>query len=140
MNSSAASASVFRGSPSSDLPFDVVERAMSLRSEHCSGDSDIPPERRLMIALLRDSIRSVVKHRNARDSRGRRLFAEESGWILSDDMTWIYAFARVCEALDLDPEMVRRALGLLSGAASRRSPREVPRRGLKPVIVQRLSC
>lgn len=140
MNSSAAGASIFRGSTSSDLPFDVAERAMSLRSEHGSGDSDIPPERRLMIALLRDSIRSVVKYREARDSRGRRLFAEESGWILSDDMNWIYAFARVCEALDLDPEMVRRSLGLLSGAVSRRSPREIPRRGLKPVIVRRMSC
>jgi len=66
-----------------------------------------------MIALVRDAIRCIEKYRHARDFRGKRLFAQDSEWMLSNDTTWIYAFARVCETLDLDPDAVRIALGLL---------------------------
>ena len=68
-----------------------------------------------MIALIRDALRCIAKYRYARDKRGKRLFAQETQWVLSDDADWLYAFVRVCESLDLDPNAVRRSLGLTTG-------------------------
>lgn len=103
-----------------EVSYDVTERSQLLRADHSSPGSDTPPEHRLMIALVRDAIRCIEKYRHARDFRGKRLFREDSEWILSDDHTWIYAFTRICETLDLEPGAVRRALGLVpvSGSAT----------------------
>lgn len=128
-----------------DLPYDVADRALLLRSENAGAEVEIPPERRLMIALVRDAIRCIVRYRSGRDSRSRRLFAEEVQWVLSDDMDWFYAFARVCETLDLDAESVRRSLGLrapgfVASRAVRRTPRG-PRRALRNLpLVRILPC
>jgi len=92
---------------------------MMLRREHHIPHSEIPPERRLMVALLRDAMRCIDKYRHARDSHGRRLFEQDAEWILSNDASWVYAFVRVCEALDLDPAAVRRSLGLRTGGSDR---------------------
>ncbi|HXC50939.1 MAG TPA: hypothetical protein VN634_08650 [Candidatus Limnocylindrales bacterium] len=92
---------------------------MLLRREHSSPHSDIPPERRLLVALMRDAMRCIDKYRHARDSQGRRRFEQDAEWILSNDASWVYAFVRVCEALDLDPPAVRRSLGLLPGDTDR---------------------
>jgi len=93
---------------------------MQLRAEYPSSQSDTPPEHRLMIALVRDAVRSIEKYRHARDFRGKRLFAQDSDWVLSNDTGWIYAFLRVCETLNLDPDSVRIALGLLPAGPVRR--------------------
>ena len=106
-----------------DAPYDAFQRTVPLRSEHSTPHSDVPPEHRLMIALLRDALRRVEKYRHARDFRGKRLFAQEAEWILSNDTSWIYAFARVCETLDLDPGAVRRSLGLVAGKSDVRPMR-----------------
>jgi hypothetical protein len=140
MHSSAAGARIFRYSYPADLPCDAMESAMSLRTMHNRCNEDLPPERRLMIALVRDAIRSIERYRHARDVRGRRIFAEEVQWILSNDMSWFYAFARVCEVLDLNPESVRESLHLSPGTALRRSPSRSPRSARTPVIVRRSPC
>ncbi len=72
-----------------------------------------------MVALIRDAMRCIEKYRYARDSHGKRLFEQDAEWILSNDASWVYAFVRVCEALDLDPPSVRRSLGLLTGNSDR---------------------
>lgn len=95
------------------VPCDATERAVLLRAEHSSARADTLPEHRLMIALVRDAIRCIEKYRNARDFRSKRLFEQDCQWMLSDDTGWIYAFARVCETLNLEPDAVRIALGLL---------------------------
>ncbi|MFN2425261.1 MAG: hypothetical protein ABR587_02295 [Candidatus Binatia bacterium] len=103
-----------------DGHYDATQRTLMLRAEHSSVSADTLPEHRLMIALVRDAIRCIDKYRHARDFRGKRLFAQDAEWVLSDDTGWIYAFARVCETLDLDRNSVRIALGLLParGAAA----------------------
>ena len=105
-------------------------------SEHFSLHMDIPPERRLMIAILRDAMRCIEKYRNARDFRGKRLYDLEKEWMLSDDTSWLHAFARVCETLGLDPDAVRRSLGVLVPTPDTR-----PRRAtVIPLIKRRLPC
>lgn len=94
-----------------------------LRCEHLTPCSDIAPERRLMVALMRDAMRCIDKYRHARDAAGRRLFEQDAQWVLSDDRTWVYGFLRVCEALDLDAASVRRSLALSSDQMSFVRPR-----------------
>ena len=111
MNEASVSESLPEDRSLPEMPCDVSQRTLLLRADHSSPSSDTPPEHRLMIALVRDAIRCIEKYRNARDFRSRRLFDEDSRWLLSDDTSWIYAFVRVCETLDLDPDAVRIALG-----------------------------
>ena len=93
------------------ISYDEMKRSPLFGHERFSPPSDLP-ERRLMVALVRDAIRCIEKYRNARDTRGKRLFAREAQWMLSDDNESFYAFVRVCETLDLNPEAVRDSLGL----------------------------
>ena len=104
-------------------PVDEKAYAMTFRRERFTPHSDTPPERRLMVAMMRDAMRCIDKYRYARDSRGRRLFEQDAEWILSNDASWVYAFVRVCEALDLDPPAVRRSFGLLASGSERTSGR-----------------
>ncbi|HEY2774945.1 MAG TPA: hypothetical protein VGK20_12940 [Candidatus Binatia bacterium] len=64
------------------------------------------------MALMDDAVRCVGKYRHARDIIGRKRFAEEARWILSNETGWLHAFVRICEILDLDPGAVRCSLRL----------------------------
>ncbi len=71
-------------------------------------------ERRLLLAVLEDGIRTAFKYAQATRGRGRRLHSEAMGWLASDDREHVFAFARICEALDLDaPRLRARVLALL---------------------------
>ena len=67
-------------------------------------------ERRLMRAVLLDAVEIYLKHFGATDLLGRRELAEVQRWFRSSDRVWPFAFARVCEALGLEPERVRAGL------------------------------
>jgi hypothetical protein len=113
MNTSIASDRLPEDRAVPQMAYDATQRTMLLRAEHSSPSSDTPPEHRLMIAMVRDAIRCIEKYRHARDFRGKRLFEQDSQWVLSDDTSWVHAFVRICETLDLEPDAVRSALGLL---------------------------
>lgn len=119
MNTATASEHLPEDRSVPQVPYDVTQRTLLLRAEHSSPSSDTPPEHRLMIAMVRDAIRCIEKYRHARDFRGKRLFAQDCEWMLSNDNSWIYAFVRICETLDLEPDAVRHALGLIPDLASR---------------------
>jgi hypothetical protein len=72
---------------------------------------DLPPSRpwrhqvgelRLMAAVLEDAINIVRKRPRSRAGR------EAREWLASSDASWPFAFERICEALDLDANSVRR--------------------------------
>lgn len=72
---------------------------------------DLPPRRpwrhhvgelRLMAAVLEDAINVLRKRPRSRAGR------EAREWIGSTDASWPFAYERICEALDLDAESVRR--------------------------------
>lgn len=68
--------------------------------------------RRLMCAILEDAVAAYVKGANA--SRPSHTFRQTRRWFGSNDRTWIFSFLRICQALDLDPQYVRRGVRTLS--------------------------
>lgn len=73
-------------------------------------DPRTEPEKRLMVAVLEEAI-SVVVNGAVRDGDGRRAVVREAHrWFASDDRAGPFAFASICDVLDLDPGQVRQAL------------------------------
>jgi hypothetical protein len=76
---------------------------------------DLPPRRpwrhqlgemRLMAAVLEDAIGVLRKRPRSRAGR------EAREWMLSRDTSHPFAYERICEALDLDADCVRRGVAL----------------------------
>jgi hypothetical protein len=95
--------------------------------------AEFDPERRLMVAVLELAVHDYTKFVAARDRRGQALFTEVEAWIESRDSDWPFAFASICDALDLDAEYVRRGLRAwkkrVTGPMPERAPEEVAAAG-----------
>lgn len=74
-------------------------------------EAERSPEEALMVAVLEDAERAL----RSRDVRARR---EAERWFASDDRSHVFAFASICDVLDLDPHRVRR--GIVIGTESGR--------------------
>jgi hypothetical protein len=95
----------------------------------CEGGSSGSGERRLMLAVLEDGIRTLLKHAHATGGRAARLRREALDWLVVSDYSDVFAFERVCEALAIEPGRLRtRVLGAFQGAPARLSM-ETMRRG-----------
>lgn len=68
------------------------------------------PEKRLMLAILKDAITSFQEYLCARDRRGKSLFREAEEWILDEDRDSVFSFDNVCEALGFEPGYIRKEL------------------------------
>jgi hypothetical protein len=64
------------------------------------------PERRLMLAVLEDSLRVLLDPR-PQGRRGRALRSETERWMAADDWAWPYSLLNVCQALAIDPAWLR---------------------------------
>jgi hypothetical protein len=63
----------------------------------------------LMQAVLEDGIRTLLGRNVAtRGGRAARRWQEEFLWLTSRDRSHPFAFERICEALDIHPERLRR--------------------------------
>ena len=62
-------------------------------------------EERLMFAALEDGIRTLLGAHRAVPRSWRQ---QELAWLTSDDRTEPFAFARICEALGIDADRLRR--------------------------------
>jgi len=73
-------------------------------------ESTLVPEKRLMLAVLEDAIasfqRSFIQSRASTEPDENDVEA----WLDSDDMSWPFSFASICQALDMEPEYLRRGL------------------------------
>jgi len=73
-------------------------------------ESTLVPEKRLMLAVLEDAIasfqRNFIQSRNTGDADD----GDVEHWLESDDMSWPFSFASICQALDMEPEYLRRGL------------------------------
>ncbi|MBX3027162.1 hypothetical protein KF840_19860 [bacterium] len=67
-------------------------------------------EKRLMLAVLRNALECYQKHLHATDRTGRELFAEAAAWIESTNGHGLFSFENISEALELEPQYVRRQL------------------------------
>jgi len=70
----------------------------------------ITPERALALAVLWEAVIDLDKHRFATRRRQQRLYWEAYEWVTSDDRSWPFSFANLCEQLGLTVEPVRAQL------------------------------
>jgi len=75
-----------------------------------SGAAASEPLRRLMVAMLVDAVRCFQTEFAARQEARRQEFAEARSWIFSDKENGVFSFKAVCDALEIDPEAMRKAL------------------------------
>ncbi|MCW5893892.1 MAG: hypothetical protein KIT14_25595 [bacterium] len=80
---------------------------MMRRSAHGSTGTDAQGERRLLLAVLEDAVRTMLKHTGATRGRPGTLLREALAWVASDARDDCFRFARICEALDIDAERLR---------------------------------
>lgn len=86
------------------------------------GKSRFTCEQRLMLAVLADAINILHDWRAAASIRKRRLFAEAARWVMVQGSNVPFSFDNVCDALELNPDALRRRLaGMItdSGADAR---------------------
>jgi hypothetical protein len=80
------------------------------------------PLRRLMVAVLVDAIRCFQTKLKLREPAGRQQFAEVRSWIFSDDDNGCFSFRAICDALGIDPKVIRKGLAEweeMSGAGNK---------------------
>jgi len=70
------------------------------------------PEMRLVVAILEDAVRAVVRNRDPRYRRDELEFLQARAWLLDDSRDWPFAFANLCDWLGLDMSAVRQSLPL----------------------------
>ena len=63
-------------------------------------------ERRLMLAVLEDALRTVLNARVGRSSDA--WVRDELRWLMSEDRSHPFAFEVICDVLDLDASWLRR--------------------------------
>jgi hypothetical protein len=67
-------------------------------------------EQRLMAAILEDAVFTYCVPHAARSRGGSRAVREAREWIDSTDRSWLFSFERVCDALGLDVQFIRRGV------------------------------
>lgn len=67
-------------------------------------------ERRLMIAILEDAILTYLKFAGDARKAQQDQFRDAETWVETDDRSWIFSFASICEHLGLEPSQLRRGL------------------------------
>lgn len=63
-----------------------------------------------MFAVLDDAIEGYKRYLKSSTKKGQNRFREAEEWIDRRDKLWLFSFDNVCEALDIDPEYMRRGL------------------------------
>lgn len=91
-------------------PRDMMPDIDLVTEEGGSGRDLAEPERRLFLAVLSDAIVRVRRLAESRNPRRRYDLLEAERWIRSEDRSWPCSFVNVCEALDIAPEPLRRAV------------------------------
>jgi hypothetical protein len=88
--------------PDTLLPIQYFE---AMRRKHL-----LPGEKRLVLSVLEDAVECFMKYIDASTKKGQRLFREAEMWINLEDKKWVFSFDNVCEALNIDPNYLRRGL------------------------------
>jgi hypothetical protein len=90
-----------------------LEPAIILPEQYCPGAHVLrTAEQRLMAAVLEDAIAVVCSQRGSGKTEVAQKLCVRSAehWFRSEDTSWPFSFLRICEALDLDPDYMRRAV------------------------------
>jgi len=89
------------------------ERDLILSCQYCDVSSGygLSGEQRLMLALLTDALNVYQKGALSRLTRPRRLYVDAERWILAESADCnALSFTTVCDALGINPELLRRRI------------------------------
>jgi hypothetical protein len=78
------------------------------------GGSGLCSEQRLMLAVLVDAINILQGWNRSGSARKRRAFAEAGQWVNTKGTVYPFSFDSICDALTIDPEILRRRLSALT--------------------------
>jgi hypothetical protein len=67
-------------------------------------------EIKLMLAVLKDAIRTYIRDIDGQTAQARRDFLETYQWFHAADQDGVFAYDNVCESLGLEPSRLRRWL------------------------------
>lgn len=70
----------------------------------------LEPEKRLMLAILKDAVDCFQKYVFFQDGKEEDLFRDAAEWILIENSNWHCSFENICDALELNPQYVRKGL------------------------------
>ncbi|RMD82648.1 MAG: hypothetical protein D6815_08705 [Candidatus Dadabacteria bacterium] len=74
-------------------------------------ETTMVPEKRLMLAVLEDAIASFQRNFIQCTDDSDELHDDDvEAWLESDDMSWPFSFASICQALNMEPEYLRKGL------------------------------
>jgi hypothetical protein len=83
------------------------------------GSGGLSSEQRLMLAVLVDAINILQGWHRVGSARKRQAFAEAAQWVSTPGTHYPFSFDSVCDALEIDPEVLRlRLRGLTMGLAN----------------------
>jgi len=68
------------------------------------------PEKRLMLAILEDTIGCFKNSMFAQGRRQVTQFRNADRWILGENSDWLFSFENVCETLGIEPTYLRQKL------------------------------
>lgn len=91
-----------------NVPRRISRFALEQRSRLFDEDHD--GVRRLMWAILKDTLRCYQNHFDGVNVQSQRLFREASRWINSDDLTWVFSYESICAVLGIDGDRLRSEL------------------------------
>ncbi len=87
------------------------------------GSAGLSSEQRLMLAVLLDAINVLHGWNRVGNARKRRAFAEAAQWVNTRGTGYPFSFDSVCDALEIDSEVLRSRLrGLTIGLPNSARP------------------
>ena len=72
--------------------------------------TSVGPETALMYAVLEDAFLCFQKQFKPTIPDVQRRAREAEDWFFSDDSRWLFSFVSICDALELEPEFLRKRL------------------------------
>ena len=78
--------------------------------QHTRRKNPLEPEKRLMLAVLRDAVECFQKYLFSKSAKGKVLFRDVEEWILEENPDWLFSFVNTCELLGLDATYIRHGL------------------------------
>ena len=104
------------------------------------GSVGLSSEQRLMLAVLVDAI-NVLQGSRVGSARKRHAFAEAAQWINTPGAHYPFSFDSVCDALEIDPDVLRSRLRGLTMGLANSTKRSMGRLRLKELSrAQRMSA
>jgi hypothetical protein len=79
-------------------------------SDQWRGTSGLEPEKSLMLAVLLDAVECFQEYVLLRDEHTNRRFRETEDWLFRNDHKWLFSFRNICDALEIDPQYLRKGL------------------------------